>query len=136
MGPQQLIKLQPQRKLRLQLLILSIVHQLLFYCLFIFSPIGFACGCVIAPSVIQPPAELVSSFLPLARNHVFNYQPMLRATYRELKHFVMSPCPPGATARCYIERNRSGTKMLAPFYSICADLEGITRCSPLAGSCR
>ena len=55
---------------------------------------------------------------------LYNFQKILTATYRELKNFVTSPCPPGVTIRCYIERNRSGTKMLAPFYSICADLEG------------
>lgn len=55
---------------------------------------------------------------------LFNYQPVLRATYRELKEFVTKPAAPGVTTRCYIERNRSGSKMLAPFYSLCADLEG------------
>lgn len=56
---------------------------------------------------------------------LFNFQPILRATYRELRHFVTSPAPPGMTVRCYIERNRSGSKMFAPFFSICADLEGM-----------
>lgn len=54
---------------------------------------------------------------------VFNFAPILKATYRELKHFVSSPCEPGYIVRCYIERNRSGSNMLAPFYSLCADLE-------------
>eukprot|EP01042_Synura_sphagnicola_P006020 gene6020-7680_t len=54
---------------------------------------------------------------------VFNFQPVLKSTYRELRHFVLSPCQPGVIVRCYIERNRSGSKMLAPFYSLCADLE-------------
>lgn len=57
------------------------------------------------------------------RSANFNFSPILRATYRELKDFVCSPCPKGFVIRCYIERNRSGTKMLAPQYSICADLE-------------
>ena len=69
-------------------------------------------------------ADVVSAYLQRARSHVFNYQPVLRATYRELKHYVTAPCQPGVTARCYIERNRSGSKMLAPYYSICADLDG------------
>ena len=56
----------------------------------------------------------------------YNFQKILTATYRELKNFVTSPCPPGVAIRCYIERNRSGTKMLSPFYSVCADLEGKT----------
>lgn len=54
---------------------------------------------------------------------LYNFQPILKATYRELKNFVINPCPLGVTVRCYIERNRTGTKMLSPFYSICADLE-------------
>eukprot|EP01038_Epipyxis_sp_PR26KG_P006980 gene6980-9541_t len=53
----------------------------------------------------------------------FNFEPILRATYRELKQFVSSPCVPGVITRCYIERNRSGVNMLSPFYSVCADLE-------------
>jgi hypothetical protein len=61
---------------------------------------------------------------PLGRSVGFNFSKILNATYRELKVFVTSPCPPGVTIRCYIERNRSGTKMLSPFYSVCADLEG------------
>lgn len=58
-----------------------------------------------------------------ARATNFNFSPILRATYRELKNFVTSPCPEGYVVRCYIERNRSYSKMLAPQYSICADLE-------------
>lgn len=54
----------------------------------------------------------------------FNFQPILRSTYRELKQFVTSPAPPMTTIKCYVERNRSGSKMLAPFFSLCADLEG------------
>lgn len=56
---------------------------------------------------------------------VFNYAPILKATYRELRAFVLSapPGPQGVTVRCYIERNRSMANRLAPFYSLCADLE-------------
>lgn len=67
--------------------------------------------------------QVVSAYLAKARTMQLSYQPVLRATYRELRHYVTSPCPPGVTARCYIERSRSGTKMLAPYYSICADLD-------------
>jgi len=71
-----------------------------------------------------PATQIVSTYLQRSRVNQLNYQPVLRATYRELKYYVTSPCPPGFTARCYIERNRSGSKMLAPYYSICADLDG------------
>jgi hypothetical protein len=54
---------------------------------------------------------------------IFNFHPILKSTYRELRHFVLSPCQPGFIVRCYIERNRSGSNMLAPCYSLCADLE-------------
>ncbi|KAJ1427469.1 tubby C-terminal-like domain-containing protein [Ochromonadaceae sp. CCMP2298] len=70
-----------------------------------------------------PTSQVVTAYLARSRTLVFSYQPVLRATYRELKHYATSPCPGGVTARCYIERNRSGSKMLAPYYSICADLE-------------
>jgi hypothetical protein len=55
---------------------------------------------------------------------VYSFQRLLSSTYRELKNFVMNPAPVGTTVRCYIERNRSGSMFLAPFYSLCADLEG------------
>jgi hypothetical protein len=55
---------------------------------------------------------------------LFNFHPILRSTYRDLKMFVSNPCPPNVVTRCYIERNRSGSKMLAPYFSLCADLEG------------
>lgn len=71
-----------------------------------------------------PATQIVSTYLQRSRNTPLNYQPVLRATYRELKYYVTSPCPPGFTANCYIERNRTGSKMLAPYYSICADLGG------------
>ena len=54
---------------------------------------------------------------------IFDFKPILRATYRELRNFVLSPCEPGKVVRCYIERNRNGTNALAPTYSLCADLE-------------
>jgi len=71
-----------------------------------------------------PATQIVSTYLQRSRTMPLNYQPVLRATYRELKYYVTSPCPPGFTANCYIERNRTGSKMLAPYYSICADLGG------------
>jgi len=54
---------------------------------------------------------------------IFNFRHILKATYRELRNFVLSPVEPGKVVRCYIERNRSGSNMLSPFYSLCADLE-------------
>jgi hypothetical protein len=81
---------------------------------------------MIGPS--GPATNVVSAYLVRARSNLLNYQPVLRATYRELKYYVTAPCPPGVTARCYIERNRTGSKMLAPYYSICADLDGKDAC--------
>ncbi|RYG69130.1 hypothetical protein EON64_03500 [archaeon] len=66
----------------------------------------------------QPPTTTLHNRLT-----IFNFQPILRSTYRELRAFVTSPCAGGITTRCYIERNRSGSKMLAPYFSLCADLE-------------
>ena len=54
---------------------------------------------------------------------VFSFTPILKATYRELRSFITGPCPNGFVTRCYIERNRSGSNMLSPVYSLCADLE-------------
>lgn len=54
-----------------------------------------------------------------AKSGVFNFKPILHSTYRELRNFVMTPPPPGMVVRCYIEREKS----LAPFFSLCADLE-------------
>ena len=33
---------------------------------------------------------------------VFNFRPILKATYRELRNFVLSPVQPGHVVRCYI----------------------------------
>lgn len=57
------------------------------------------------------------------KNEIFNFHPILKSTYRELKQFVTTPCMPSMVTRCYIERNRSGAHSLAPYYSLCADLE-------------
>jgi len=54
---------------------------------------------------------------------IFKFRSILKATYRELRNFVLSPVEPGKVVRCYIERNRSGRNMVSPFYSLCADLE-------------
>lgn len=54
---------------------------------------------------------------------IFNFAPVLKVTYRELRQFVLSPAPQGVIVRCYIERDRSGTNMFSPVYSLCADLE-------------
>lgn len=55
--------------------------------------------------------------------NVFNYQPILKATYRELRSFVFAPCPANMIIRSYIERDRSGTNFLTPQFSLCADME-------------
>lgn len=54
---------------------------------------------------------------------IFNFQSILKATYRELRNFVLSPVEPGTLVRCYIERSRNGGDAFAPAYSLCADLE-------------
>ncbi len=54
---------------------------------------------------------------------LLDYSPILSFTYRDLKAFINTPCEKGITARCYIERNRSGSNFLTPLYSLCADLE-------------
>ena len=53
----------------------------------------------------------------------FTFHPILKATYKVLKSFATSPCPPGQIIKCYIERNRTGKNYFSPFYSLCADLE-------------
>jgi hypothetical protein len=52
---------------------------------------------------------------------IFDFRPILKSTYRELKSFVMAPAASGVIVRCYIERSRS---VLSQQYSLCADLEG------------
>jgi hypothetical protein len=76
----------------------------------------------------QAPYNYVSmSRIPQApagtKQNIFNFRPILKATYRELRNFVLSPVEPGTVVRCYIERSRNGTDAFAPAYSLCADLE-------------
>eukprot|EP00605_Chrysophyceae_sp_TOSAG23-4_P002171 GSChrysophyteH1.ASY1.ANO1.2401.1 assembled CDS len=73
-----------------------------------------------SPLEYEPPSRLPSVPDTL---ETFNFRPILKATYRELRNFVLSPLEPGIVVRCYIERNRSGSNMMSPFYSFCADLE-------------
>jgi hypothetical protein len=54
---------------------------------------------------------------------IYNFRRILRATFKELRTFILAPCEKGQIVRCYIERNRSGLNALAPVYSLCADLE-------------
>mmetsp|Transcript_18881 Transcript_18881/g.18190 ORF Transcript_18881/g.18190 Transcript_18881/m.18190 type:complete len:597 (+) Transcript_18881:44-1834(+) len=54
---------------------------------------------------------------------MYNFQPILKATYRELRGFVLLPCEVGITTRCYIERTKGPGNMFSPIYSLCADLE-------------
>ena len=78
------------------------------------------------PKHFDTPFDYVPpSRLPTVPNtpEMFTFRPILKATYRELRNFVLSPVEPGMVVRCYIERNRSGGNMMSPFYSFCADLE-------------
>lgn len=53
----------------------------------------------------------------------FDFLKFLRgAKNRKLKQFLLSPCPPNTTIRCYIERDRFGSNLLSPVYTLCADL--------------
>jgi hypothetical protein len=55
---------------------------------------------------------------------IFNFPAFLKsAKNRKLKSFLLSPIDPGYLVKCYIERDRSGTNMFAPMYTLCADLE-------------
>jgi hypothetical protein len=72
------------------------------------------------PYEFIPPSRLPT--MPLVPE-IFNFRPILKATYRELRNFVLSPVEPGMIVRCYIERNRNGSNMMSPMYSFCADLE-------------
>ena len=54
---------------------------------------------------------------------VFNFNILMKTTYRELRSFIMSPPPANTVVRCYIERNAGGANMFNPVYSLCADLD-------------
>eukprot|EP00595_Chromulina_sp_UTEXLB2642_P000897 CAMPEP_0196767940 /NCGR_PEP_ID=MMETSP1095-20130614/42144_1 /TAXON_ID=96789 ORGANISM="Chromulina nebulosa, Strain UTEXLB2642" /NCGR_SAMPLE_ID=MMETSP1095 /ASSEMBLY_ACC=CAM_ASM_000446 /LENGTH=468 /DNA_ID=CAMNT_0042136819 /DNA_START=1841 /DNA_END=3244 /DNA_ORIENTATION=- len=54
---------------------------------------------------------------------IYNFQPLLKATYRELRTFAMTPCAQNTYVKCYIERDRSGINTFSPFYSLCADMD-------------
>lgn len=58
------------------------------------------------------------------RSRVFDTTTIPTGT-ADLKNFVCSPlrCGPGSVARCFIERNRSGTHTLSHVFSMYADLE-------------
>lgn len=43
-----------------------------------------------------------------SRHSLLDFGNVLQSTYRELRHFIMSPLANSTIARCYIERNRSG----------------------------
>ena len=57
------------------------------------------------------------------RDKFFMFRRVLRASFRDLRTFVTSPCEPKTIVRCYVERNRGGSNYLTPVYSLCADLE-------------
>ena len=59
------------------------------------------------------------------KDGIFDYEAkaILNSTYRDLRNFLLRPVERGCVTRCYIERNRKGRNMFAPFYSLCADLD-------------
>jgi len=60
--------------------------------------------------------------LPIGKKPVYDYSPISRMSYRQLRQFVTSPGDLGVVFRCYIEREKSlfswGNR-----FSLCADLE-------------
>ena len=54
---------------------------------------------------------------------IFNYRPLLKATYRVLREFVLTPSERNVLTRCYIERTLKASEFFVPRYSLCADLE-------------
>jgi hypothetical protein len=57
------------------------------------------------------------------KDKIFMFRRVLRASFRDLRTFVTTPCEPKTVVRCYVERNRSGSNYFSPVYSLCADLE-------------
>jgi hypothetical protein len=58
---------------------------------------------------------------------IFNFVEFLKsAKNRKLKEFLLTPVEEGVLVRCYIERDRFGTNMLSPMFTLCADLENGT----------
>lgn len=55
--------------------------------------------------------------------YMFNFNVLMKTTYRELRAFILSPAPLNTVVRCYIERNAAGSNMFNPVYSLCADLD-------------
>lgn len=81
-----------------------------------------------AATVSQPTQLIPGSLLPQCidgtkKPTIFNFSPILKVTYRELRAFVLSSAQPGVVVRCYIERDRAGMNVFSPVYSLCADLE-------------
>eukprot|EP01041_Mallomonas_annulata_P000779 gene779-1502_t len=74
-------------------------------------------------SQVKSPTDINKLSLMAGKAGIFNFRPILHSTYRELRAFVLSSPPVGNIVRCYIERNRHGSNMLSPVYSLCADLE-------------
>ena len=74
------------------------------------------------PGNIAPFTEPHGKIRP-GKDGLFDYTDIFSSTYRELKNFLLRPVTRGCVTRCYIERNRRGRNMFAPFYSLCADLE-------------
>ena len=77
----------------------------------------------LASALVESGPKAAKEQAATAKLQAFNFLPILRATYKVLKNFAVSPCPPGQVIKCYIERNRTGKNYFSPFYSLCADLE-------------
>jgi hypothetical protein len=56
----------------------------------------------------SPPKSTSSAASSPSKQNVFNFQPLLKATYRDLRNFAWTPCEQGVLVRCYIERDRTG----------------------------
>lgn len=69
------------------------------------------------------PKSKISKVSASTTRELFNFGPILLSTYRELRAFALSPMQPGYVTRCYIERSRPMSKLFAPHYSLCADME-------------
>lgn len=70
-------------------------------------------------------AETVEAF-PVtsdsSRIEPYDFHPLLKLTYRDLRRFVLTHCPSQNVVRCYVERKRTGTNAMAPIFSLCADM--------------
>lgn len=62
--------------------------------------------------ISSPSASISGAVIQASKNGVFNFQPLLKATYRDLRNFAWTPCEKGILVKCYIERDRTGALWL------------------------